>query len=129
MKTIGMICLSVFSGFAGGIVAHIYFPTVQSTSHEIHLTDNSGQCDLTSRGLHIKWKDGREVDLTGQHLELISQNHHVTLGASDVAKASYLVLDGKVWNAPSNRNKIELLTNLAGTGELDFNQIEDHQPN
>jgi hypothetical protein len=132
MKLAGIVCLSLLSGIAGGVASRIFFPVpvAQSSNHEIHLADGSSQCDLTSRGLHIKWNDGREIRLDARALDMRSNHHLVTLAASDTkgVDASFLVLDGRVWYAPSSRNRTALLTELVSMGDIDFNQIENDQP-
>ena len=132
MKLLGLICLSILSGVIGGLVDHFIAPpaAAQMDNHEIHLADGFSRCDLTSRGLRVKWNDGREINLDARALELRSERHSITLAVSDLKEidASYLVLDGRVWSAPSSRDKTALLAGLAMLGEIDFNQIENRQP-
>jgi hypothetical protein len=132
MKLAGIVCLSLLSGIAGGVASRVFFPlaVAQSTNHEIHLADGSSQCELTSRGLHVKWSDGREIRLDARALQMRSNGHSVTLAAADRKgiDASFLVLDGRVWYAPSSRNRTALLNELVFMGDIDFNQIENDQP-
>src|SRR5665213_654423 len=125
MKTIGIVCISLLGGFVGRTLV----PAAKSTLNEIHFAKDGAECDLTARGLHIKWKDGREVNLEGNGLEMRAGPHSITLASDQVVDASYLILDGRVWHAPSTRNKITLLADLASVGVIDLNKIEDHQPN
>ncbi len=132
MKLAGIVCLSLLSGIAGGVASRTFFPLAiaQSTNHEIHLADGLSQCDLTSRGLRVKWNDGREIRLDARALNMRSNHHVVTLAASDIngVDASFLVLDGRLWYAPSSRNRAALLKELVFMGDIDFNQIENDQP-
>jgi hypothetical protein len=136
LKATGVVCLSLLSGIVGGIVSHLFFtpstvPSSEPFSHEIHLSNNSSECDLTSSGLRIKWKDGREVWLDGSGLQMSTAQHHLKLAASDLKEinASYLVLDGRVWHAPSTRKKLDLVVGLAAAGEINPDNVENHQPN
>jgi hypothetical protein len=131
MNVAGIVCLSLLSGLAGGVASRELFPSpYQPTSREVHLDDGSSQCDLTSRGLRVRRPDGQEIEIGYGALVIRGGRHRITLAASDLKEidASYLVMDGRVWSAPSNRDKVSLLTGLAAVGEIDIKQIESPQP-
>jgi hypothetical protein len=85
---------------------------------------------LTSHGLRIRWPDGREVSLDGADLSMTCGKHHVTLGAynKDPLDAAYLVLDGRVWRAPSSVTTLKVLYGLNTLGLMDLTDVEDNQP-
>ena len=135
MKVAGIVCLSLLGGVVGGVGSRMFFapPVAQSQNHEIHLADGTSECDLTSRGLHVKWNDGREVRIEPSGVSISSTHHYINLAATDLKEidAAFLVMDGKVWHAPSRRDRNALgalIAGLAGVGEIDLKQVEPDQP-
>ena len=116
--------ISLLAGFIGGVFANrMMMPSDDHIASLIqnknlrHLTlgdDSGGHMSLDARGLSIKWKDGREASLSGNGLDMRCGKHHVTLGAynKEPLDAAYLVLDGRVWRAPSRIKTLKVLTGL-----------------
>lgn len=132
--------VSLVAGFIGGVFgtrvmmpSDDYIASVVQTKDLRHLTlgNYSGEhMSLDAQGLRIQWGDGREVSLHGSGLDMTCGKHHVTLGAynKDPLDAAYLVLDGRVWHAPSQVSTIKVLAGLSAMGDIDLSDIEDNQP-
>jgi len=145
MKSTGVVLLCLLSGVVGGAISSRLAPSfdplgageiragvIRAGVIVLQDSDKNGSLEtqLTSDGLQMKWKDG-QVDLDPHGLMVRTAHHFIKLGLSDMKElnASYLVLDGRVWHAPSTRNKLDLLVNLSATGEINPKMIEDQQPN
>src|SRR5689334_1948081 len=130
MKNIGVLSMCLMAGFIGGTLSRSVAPAParpapdhidlsdQHGSHcdlspqGVYLRDRNGsRCELSALGVHVRWANGREVWLDGQGVRMECGSHFVNLGADDKGPldASYLVLDGRVWHAPSSTSTVKVL--------------------
>jgi hypothetical protein len=147
MKALGIVALSFLSGLLGGVLSHRLTSAPTSTTpistpvwkpSDIHFADSDSSMDLTSEGLHIRLKDGREVRLNPREgLQIQSPRHHIQVSIVDAGSAgpapapqpdaAYVLLDTKLWHAPPTSKEMDLYLYLIGTGEITREQLEAHR--
>ena len=147
MKVLGVVVLSFLSGLLGGALSHRLTSAPTSTipistpawkPSDIHFAGSDSSMDLTSDGLDIRLKDGREVRLTPREgLEIQSPRHHIAISTVDAGSAgpppapqpdaAYVLLDTRLWHTLPTSKEMDLYLYLFSTGQITREQMETHR--